>query len=277
MGHERILITVKTYPVPSKTYGETVCTAGLREDGTWVRVYPVPFRKLDKAKQYVKYQWVTFDLERNLSDFRPESHKLKSLEHTSFGEKVETKKDPTWEKRRKIVLQNVYDDLASLILDSKNPDKYTSLAVFKPARILDLVVEKYSEEEMKSYAQKVRSLEEKAQQIDLFTQETDPLDLVEKIPYKFSYSLIDVKGKASKMMIEDWEINVLYRNCLKSHGNNEKIAIEKVRQRYIDDFAMTKDLYLFLGTSKSKHMIARNPFMIIGTFQPKHKVQGTLF
>ena len=51
MGKQRILITVKTYPTLSRKYGETVCTAGLREDGSWVRMYPVPFRRLDEAEQ----------------------------------------------------------------------------------------------------------------------------------------------------------------------------------------------------------------------------------
>jgi hypothetical protein len=37
MPRERILITVKTYPTLSRKYGETVCTAGLRPDGSWVR------------------------------------------------------------------------------------------------------------------------------------------------------------------------------------------------------------------------------------------------
>lgn len=36
MPKERILITVKTYPTLSRTYGETVCTAGVREDGSWI-------------------------------------------------------------------------------------------------------------------------------------------------------------------------------------------------------------------------------------------------
>ena len=44
MEKQRILVTVKTYPTLSRKYGETVCTAGIREDGTWVRIYPVPFR-----------------------------------------------------------------------------------------------------------------------------------------------------------------------------------------------------------------------------------------
>lgn len=46
MARERVLITVKTYPTLSRKYGETVCTAGVREDGSWVRIYPVPFRRL---------------------------------------------------------------------------------------------------------------------------------------------------------------------------------------------------------------------------------------
>ena len=45
MARERVLIIVKTYPTLSRKYGETVCTAGLREDGSWMRIYPVPFRR----------------------------------------------------------------------------------------------------------------------------------------------------------------------------------------------------------------------------------------
>jgi hypothetical protein len=40
----KVLITVKTYPAISKKYEELVCTAGFREDGTWIRIYPVQFR-----------------------------------------------------------------------------------------------------------------------------------------------------------------------------------------------------------------------------------------
>ena len=32
MEKQRILVTVKTYPTLSRKYGETVCTAGIRED-----------------------------------------------------------------------------------------------------------------------------------------------------------------------------------------------------------------------------------------------------
>jgi len=47
------------------------------------------------------------------------------------------------------------------------------------------------------------------------------------------------------------------------------MAIEKVRHKYMGDFAQTKDLYLFLGTTKRFHNVAPNPFVIVGTFTPK--------
>jgi hypothetical protein len=53
---ERILITVKTYPVLSLKYAELVCTAGVTESGEWRRLYPIKFRQLQDAQQYKKYQ-----------------------------------------------------------------------------------------------------------------------------------------------------------------------------------------------------------------------------
>lgn len=75
MALTKVLITVKTYPALSEKYEELVCTAGFREDGTWIRIYPVPFRKLDYETQYKKWQWIEVDLVKNDSDFRPESYR----------------------------------------------------------------------------------------------------------------------------------------------------------------------------------------------------------
>lgn len=65
MKTERILVTVKTYPTLSKKYGETVCTAGIREDGSWIRLYPVPFRRLNEEEQYHKYDWIEARVKKN--------------------------------------------------------------------------------------------------------------------------------------------------------------------------------------------------------------------
>ena len=75
MAREKVLITVKTYPTLSNKYDETVCTAGFRPDGSWIRIYPVPFRKYDEYQRYKKFQWIELDLVRNTTDKRVESYR----------------------------------------------------------------------------------------------------------------------------------------------------------------------------------------------------------
>ncbi len=118
---ERVLITVKTYPTLSGKYDELVCTAGFREDGSWVRIYPIPFRKKSYDEQYSKYDWIEIDLVKNTSDFRPESYRpyshdsqIKILDHIGTGKKRDRA------ARKAIVLQHVYADLAVLISEAKD-------------------------------------------------------------------------------------------------------------------------------------------------------------
>lgn len=55
---KKILIAVKTYPQPSAKHNETVCTAGMLKEGRWVRLYPIPYRFMDRKSRFRKYQWV---------------------------------------------------------------------------------------------------------------------------------------------------------------------------------------------------------------------------
>ena len=69
----KVLITVKTYPTPSSKYDELVCTAGVREDGSFIRLYPIDYRYRPYWQQFQKYQWVEVEIERPTRDPRPES------------------------------------------------------------------------------------------------------------------------------------------------------------------------------------------------------------
>lgn len=273
MAKTKVLITVKTYPTISGKYDELVCTAGFLEDGTWVRIYPVAFRKKTYGEQYKKYDWIEIELEKNTSDFRPESYRPHSHDaDIAIIGHIGTENN--WTERKRIVLGKVYQDLNVLIAEAKNKAICTSLAVFKPSKILGFTAE---EVEREWDAKKLFKLEEERKQMNLFKQPEDPFKVVNKLPYKFSYVLEDSEGKRSKMMIEDWEIGQLYWNCLARHGGDEAKAVADVRKKYFDDFAKTKDLHLFLGTSLLHHFRSRNPFMIIGTFHPKIETQFKLF
>jgi hypothetical protein len=134
---KRIYIVVKTYPTISKEYSELVCTAGILEDGSWIRLYPVPFRKLEIDQKYRKYTWIEIEVERNTKDFRPETYRpnLSTISVEAGSVKVD------WDERRRIIFKNkkVYTNLEELINKAKSDG--TSLAIFKPTRVVDFTTE----------------------------------------------------------------------------------------------------------------------------------------
>lgn len=273
MALTKVLITVKTYPTFSSTYGELVCTAGFLEDGTWIRLYPIPFRKLQQDEQYKKYQWIELDIVKNDKDFRPESYRPATIDTPiRLLDWVDTKKN--WFLRKQLVLNTVHTDMKALIASAQDKDVCTSLAVFKPTVIKDFIIKRVDAEYEKKKLDQLQALND---QQNLFEMDNLKFELAEKLPYKFSYQLEDENGKPSTMMIEDWEIGQLYRNTLAAAEGNQAVAVEKVKEKYFDDFAKTKDLHLFLGTTKSFHKRSKNPFMIIGTFTPKIDIQTSLF
>ncbi|MDX9775464.1 MAG: hypothetical protein RBT40_05880 [Petrimonas sp.] len=266
MALTRVLITVKTYPTISAKYDELVCTAGFREDGTWVRIYPVPFRKRAYTEQYKKYDWIELDLVKNKSDFRPESFRPVTLEtEINVVGHIDTARN--WEERKQLCLGKIYFSLAELIAEAKDKNIGTSLAVFKPTEILDF----YAEPVDRDWSAKQKAI--LAQQ-NLFENK---FEVVKKLPYKFKFRFKDNQGQVSNMMIEDWEAGQLFWRQLAKYEGNEQKAIEDVRKKYFDDFAKTKDLHFYLGTTQRHHNTAPNPFIIIGTFHPKIENQMKLF
>jgi len=271
----KVLITVKTYPLPSNKYEELVCTAGVLEDGKWIRIYPIPFRSLSQEKKFEKYQWIQLDLTRNKSDFRQESYKPKSdASSIQIIGKIGT--DDGWAERKKYVLKEVFTSFDHLISLAKGEQK-KSLATFQPREIVDFIVE----EDSRTWKQQWIA---NYDQYNLFNidkkQEGKLRKLLPKVPYKYSYQFICEDGKKRSLMIEDWEIGALYWNCLKQVEDDEIEANKLVRKKYFEEFLSKKDLYLFVGTTKQFHNVGPNPFVIIGVFYPptqKDYGQGTLF
>ena len=276
MPRTRVLLTVTTYPLPSRSYDELVCTAGVLEDGSWIRIYPMPLSFLSGLKKdgvvgTTKYTWIELNLNKRQDDFRPESHSPEDYEFKDLvvGEHLGTEHE--WEARKQFCLSNVYTNLKQLIEASKAPNNL-SLATFKPTKILGLDIEKDTDDWKETW----KALQN---QLSLFGEKAEEArEVMKKLPYKFFYRFVDEQGTQSRMMIEDWEIGVLYWKCLRNAGNDEALALQKVKEKYFDDFISKRDVYFFMGTTKEWHMRrGKNPFVIIGVFYPKKKVQLTLF
>jgi len=262
----KVLITVKTYPTLSEKYDELVCTAGFREDGSWIRIFPVPFRKLDYQNQYEKWQWIEIDLVKNTSDFRPESFRPTDLDkEIHILDKVDTKSN--WGKRKLHIGNQIWKNMTELIAHAKNPDIGTSLAIIKPKEIIDFVWNKCDREWNKKKMDVVLAKKSQGSLFDV-AETRHIFKVVQKLPYNFSYIFITEDGIKRKIMIEDWELGALFWNCLRIAKGNEEEACQKVKEKYFNYMWHQRDLYFFMGTTKKFHNVSPNPFIIIGTFYP---------
>lgn len=267
----RIFLTVKTYPTLSKKYIELVCTAGIRDDGTWIRLYPIPFRFLKKDLKFKKYSWIELEIEKNASDWRSESYNPCNIDDIKILEEIGT--DNNWHTRKHILFNNctIYKDIDRLIHDAKS--RKLSLAIFKPKTINKIKSKTLPNIDEK----KKHEIIEYHKQDTLFHKSliNESFNFMPSIGYSFHYEFTDVNDKKHTLRIIDWEIGQLYLNTHRKYSNT-KTVIEKVKQKYID-IAQNKDVYFFLVTSYQHHLKSKNPFMIIGVFYPPIDNQLDLF
>lgn len=243
----KILITVKTYPTPSRRYREIICTAGVLEDGSWIRLYPISYRYKDYSQWYKKYQWVEVEVKKHVRDSRLESY-MPIGDIKVLGKPLSTKN--RWAERKKYILVKRPKTMCSLEQQSQ---KEISLAVVKPKKVIDF----YWESTDRDWSPKQETV---LKQLSLFEKEK-PL---EKIPYKFVYHFIceEVHCKGHKMMIEDWEVMELYRKM--KGGFGERKALNKVKEKFLGQVCFSKrDPYFFVGT-----VLKYGTWIIIGVFWP---------
>jgi hypothetical protein len=168
-----------------------------------------------------------------------------------------------WRIRKEYVLvqEHLYSSLKQLIKDTKRTNR--SIAVFRPSKYIRFSVESTDRDWDKKKLELCSVL---LKQQSLFDDHMHEIEPAQKIPYKFKITFADENEKKSTMMVEDWEICELYRNCL-AESKDENKAIGGVRKK-IESLMYKKDLYLILGTTKAWHSIAPNPYIIIGLFYP---------
>jgi len=254
----KVLITVKTAPIPSKKYDELVCTAGVREDGTFIRLYPINFRDLPFDKQYRKYQWIEVDAEKHKGrDTRKESWKPDS-DSLQVGEVIDTKGDSTWSARGKHVLPKSAKSMEAL-WDAQELDK-TSLGIFKPKKIHDLTIEKLDDPDWDP------SFLEALKQARLWDDRKNSAEPPRKMPYKlsFQFECDDIRCKRNhQMMIEDWEVSALYWRLV-DKGASPEDAAKEVRRKFLDELCgPSRDTHFFVGT-----VLEHGTWVVIGVWWP---------
>ena len=271
MAKEKVLITVKTYPVLSAKYAELVCTAGINQDGEWRRLYPIQFRQLANEKKYRKYQWIEAELgsadQGPKPDKRPESRKVVQDSIQLIGEPLSTDRGDWVERRREFIDKvEIHEDLVALTEKAKNNE--ISLALFKPTEWIGFSPKHSSSTDWNPDV--IRRIENMEKQQNLFKSEDQlrkDFNRVPKLPYDFQYSFTDSTGKQFNRMITDWEIGALYSRYSKRTNSGESEALEKVKQKYWDEFICSGKYspLLILGTvEEHQRRKLHNQFLIIG-------------
>jgi hypothetical protein len=259
-----VLITVNTYPNPSRSQREAACVVGIRKQGGFVRLYPVPFRDLEDNQKFRKYQWIKVETTKPRNDPRPETVRpnFKSIQITSEV----LSSNNHWSARKKIVMPLISDSLCEIV--KRHEIEGTSVGVFKPAEVLDFDwsqdgPENWTPEELAKLTQKDMFLNKKKQ-------------LLEKIPYSFRYRFRCNQCKTRNphhVTIVDWELAQQYRK-LRRQSNSINECLQKLKDNWLGKLCgADRDTYFFTGNM----MAHPKNFLVLGVFWPKKKKQLMLF
>jgi len=265
----RVLITVKTYPIPSAKYDELVCTAGVTETGDFIRLYPINFRDLPFSKQYKKYQWIEVQAEKHTRrDKRKESYRPDCNSIRILGEPIASNPG-NWAERAKYVLKKKARSMEAL-KDSQSKDG-TSLGIFKPKSVKDLIITRDSPQWKPSFLAALK-------QARLWETRGKSKEPPQKVPFKFHYLFTCDDPRCTgehQMMIEDWEVGALFWKLV-DNGKTQENAAKHVRDKFLNELCGPgKDTHFFMGT------ILAHPktWVVIGVFYPNkgRNLTPTLF
>jgi len=249
---KRILITVRTYPTPAKKGVEVSCTAGITDEGQWIRLYPIPYRLMDRDKRFSKYQWIDLEV-RKAGDPRPESF-TPNIDTIRIVGEVSSKSD--WVHRKDIVLP-LRGHCLCCLERVRREERAPTLGIFRPKRINRLLLEPDNPEWSPEQLANLR-------QFSLFA--ALPAKQLEKIPYKFRYEFQcdHEECRGHTISCTDWEMGQAYRNWKQVYGPNWEA---RFRQRFEGDMMLKNDTHFFVGTLRGYP----STWIIVGLFYPRKR------
>jgi hypothetical protein len=257
---KRILITVRTYPVPAHRGIEVSCTAGLTSDGDWIRLFPIPYRFLAPDQRFTKYQWIDVQVARPRNDPRPESYSLR-IDSIQRRETVGTADN--WRARKDIIFPLRRNSLCEIAAARQNGG--ATLGIFKPGRIKRQVITRAKQPNWTPE-------EEALLRQQLLGFEMTPRTPLEKIPLEFRYEFLCTESacRGHRMMCTDREMGESYRRWRDEYGDRWEAMF---RQRYEREMIDKNDTHFYVGNIHQH----QNNWLIVGLFYPPKPAMADLF
>ncbi len=252
---KRVLITVKTYPVPAAKTIEASCTAGITEDRQWIRLFPIPYRLLRDDQQFAKYEWVEAQVTKARADTRPESFRIDCDTIQVLSDPISTADN--WRERKEWLAPLVSPSLCHL-KRQRDAKGEPTLGLFRPKAIRRLVIEKDAAQWTPDELAKLR-------QLSLFGH--SPQFQLKKVPFRFSYEFEcndDHCGQGHRLMCTDWEMAAAYLKYVRKYGSEWE---SKFRQKFEGEMMEKNDTHFYVGTVHSHPQ----EWIVIGLFYPRRE------
>ena len=216
MEKDRCVIIVKAQPHRSSKYSETVCAAGVGEDGRWRRQYPVPYRILNNSHKFKRWEWIRYEYRLPKNDRRKESQKVVPNSIVTDGTLRSSERGRL---------------LAPLILRdfSDADDRGKSLTLVRPRTLTFEWIPK-SAGEVASERDKHANL---ARQLSFFDTSAKPL---EPCPSQFFADWTDQAGLRRRHECDDWESSAAFSRFRREYGEDQALLIlkEKYEVQYLN-------------------------------------------
>ena len=248
----------QTYPELSSRYIETVCTGGVREDGSPIRLYPVPLRYMKTGDPYRLYDWIEAPMTKSTRDPRPESYRVEPEKIRIVGH-IET--DPHWKARGGVMFKDAHWQFESFDeLDGARKTSKRSMGVVRPGVIEDVILKKKAPGDQREYNERLGQIHG---QQDLFHPQYKELQFLPytiRLRWRCRSANCSCAGDPHTHPVLDWGLLELARR------EGWPQAVEKLRE--ISD-VKRKDFRLFLGNYRHRPW----QFGIIGLWYPNLQTQ----
>ncbi len=224
-GTSEAVILVKASPQVGQRHGETVCCAGVDENGQWVRLYPVSFRKLDEAQQFGRWDRIKFKWRKPENDSRPESLRV---EHESIEIIGQLKPKDRLNFLGRLEVTSI----------KKVAEEGRTLALLRPKAAV-FSIEPKTEAKISEEREKFAGY---TAQKDLFNSKN--LIPLEPCPFVFKYKYETDDGQREGTC-QDWETDATFFNWRRQYG--QKQALDKMQQVFGIDYP-SKGMVFAMGT-----------------------------
>jgi len=207
------VILVKALPRPSKTYGETVCCAGVTSKREWKRLYPVRFRYLSDDQRFQRWERIQFKYRVPTHDRRVESCHI-------FEDKIDFTGTLSPHNRFALLDPMIVSSASAAATNG------ASLAVIRPTDT-KFIFKKKSNGAIESETRAYRDASRQQGFLDKELAEFKPST------HRFAFSFRDDDGKHT-WQCGDWEAHATFLKWRGLYGESE--TLRKLSGLYNDEY-----------------------------------------